>query len=68
MDNEKMNPEEKENGGNVNNDTNISETSLLERYIQRKMVYNIHQLDEKEIAQAIRTLLQSKQNFPKHLH
>lgn len=52
----------------INNNINTSETSLLERYIQRKMVYNIEQLDEKEIAQAIKTLLQSNKNYPKHLN
>jgi hypothetical protein len=51
-----------------NNNINTNETSLLDRYIQRKMVYNIEQLDEKEIAKAIKTLLQSNKNYPKHLN
>ncbi len=52
----------------INNNINTSETSLLERYIQRKVVYNIEQFDEKEIAQAIKTLLQGKKSYPKHLN
>lgn len=46
----------------------VNALPLLELYLQRNVTNQIQQMDEKVIANAIKSLLRGKEDIPKHYH